>query len=567
MEFRILRPLEVADDGAVVALGGLKQRSLLAILLLSANEVVSSDRLIDQLWGERSPESGRTALQVRVSQLRKALGAAGAQLLTRPPGYVVEVDRGQLDLHRFERLVLEADTATPVVAAAKLREGLELWRGEPLADLSYELFAQPAIARMQELRLTAIEKRIEADLAVGRHAELVGELEPLVTEHPLRERLAGQLMLALYHCGRQADALAVYRKTGERLRDELGLEPGPGLQDLERAILQHDSALGSVSPPAPDRQPHAAAAAQAHLPVPATAFLGRACELTDVTTLLRRPATRLLTLTGAGGSGKTRLALRAADESAANYRDGAWFVGFANIADPELIVATICQTLGLREQPGVTSIERVEGWLKERELLLLLDNLEQLTEGSAPLGELIAACPGLTLLVTSREPLHLTGEQQYQVPVLAHAEAVELFTARAKAIAPHRRVEAELAGQICQRLDCLPLAIELAAARTKALSQTDVLTRLRRRLPLLTGGPRDAPRRQRNTPGDDRLELRVARPRAAASVHADFGVRRWLHSRGGGDCLPSRTRPAAGACRSQPRSQRRRPLPDAANAA
>ena len=217
--------------------------SLLAILLLSANEVVSSDRLIDELWGEHSPESGRTALQVRVSQLRKALGPAGAQLVTRAPGYVLRVDPGQLDLDRFERLVREADTAAPALAAAKLREALELWRGEPLADLSYESFAQSAVARMRELRITALEERIEADLALGRHNELAGELEALVAEHPLRERLRGQLMLALYRCGRQADALEAYQRARSELQVELGLEPGPELMALQTAILNHDRVL------------------------------------------------------------------------------------------------------------------------------------------------------------------------------------------------------------------------------------------------------------------------------------------------------------------------------------
>jgi YVTN family beta-propeller protein len=243
MDFRILGPLEVAEDGVVVALGGLKQRSLLAILVLSANEVVSSDRLIDELWGEHSPESGRTALQVRVSQLRKALGPAGAQLVTRAPGYVLRVDPGELDLDRFERLVREADTAPPALAATKLREALELWRGEPLADLSYESFAQSAVARMRELRITALEERIEADLALGRHNELAGELEALVAEHPLRERLRGQLMLTLYRCGRQADALETYQRARSELQAELGLEPGRELMALQTAILNHDRAL------------------------------------------------------------------------------------------------------------------------------------------------------------------------------------------------------------------------------------------------------------------------------------------------------------------------------------
>ena len=252
MEFRILGPLEVADGDVVVPLAGAKQLALLAILLLSANEVVSSDRLIDELWGEQSPESGRTALQVRVSQLRKALGG-GAVILTRAPGYVLRLEREQLDLHRFEDLVGEADAAEPAVAAGRLREALALWRGPALADLAYESFARAAIGRLEELRLAALEKRIEADLALGRHAELVAEVEALVAEHPLRERLRAQLMLALYRCGRQADALAVYRTTRRALIEELGIEPSPPLRELEQAILRQDPSLDLAPAPGPER--------------------------------------------------------------------------------------------------------------------------------------------------------------------------------------------------------------------------------------------------------------------------------------------------------------------------
>ena len=250
MQFRILGPLEVVDGAASLPLGGGKQRALLAFLLLNANEVVSSDRLIDELWGENSPGSGRAALQVRVSQLRKALGRAGAWLLTRPPGYVLQLDREQLDLYLFERLVGEAEIVEPAVAAVRLREALALWRGPPLADLAYESFAQSAIGGLEELRAAAIEKRIDADLAIGRHRELVAELETLVVDHPSRERLAGQLMLALYRCGRQGDALAVFGRTRVHLTGELGIEPGPQLTALQAAILNQDP---SVAPP-PDRQ-------------------------------------------------------------------------------------------------------------------------------------------------------------------------------------------------------------------------------------------------------------------------------------------------------------------------
>jgi len=243
VELRILGPLEVIEEGHSLALAAGKQRALFAILLLHANEVVSRDRLIDELWGERTPASAAKSVQIYVSQLRKALGAADTRLLTRPNGYELLVEDRELDLDRFQDLVDEAREAPPGDAATKFRAALDLWRGPPLADFRYEPFAQGEIARLEELRLVVVEERIEADLALGRHSDLVGELDALVTAHPFRERLRGLLMLALYRSGRQAEALLVYQQTRDVLVSELGLEPSRELQELEQAILRQDAAL------------------------------------------------------------------------------------------------------------------------------------------------------------------------------------------------------------------------------------------------------------------------------------------------------------------------------------
>jgi DNA-binding SARP family transcriptional activator len=242
VEFRILGPLEVVEGGRALTLGGSRQRTLLALLLTRSNEVVSADRLIDELWGAQPPKMAVNALQYHVSQLRKALAPCDA-VVTREPGYLIRVAPDELDLLRFERLVEEAQQASPDVAARLLRDALDLWRGPALSDLANESFAQPEIVRLEELHLNAVEQRVEADFALGRHAGLVGELQSLVRDHPLRERLRAQLMRALYGADRQAEALDVYRDTRSMLVEELGIEPSPALQELEQAILRQDSSL------------------------------------------------------------------------------------------------------------------------------------------------------------------------------------------------------------------------------------------------------------------------------------------------------------------------------------
>lgn len=264
MEFRILGPVEVVEGSRSLPLGGAKQQALLAVLVLNANRAVSTDRLIDALWGERAPDGAAHTVQVFVSQLRKALRADGERppeelLVTQGRGYLLRVERGQVDLTAFESMIDEGRRTLaqrdPARASALFREALDLWRGPPLSGLEEEPFAQPHIARIEDLRLTAVEDRIEADLALGRHAELVGELQALTSEFPLRERLRGQLMLALYRSGRQAEALSAYRDAKRMLAEELGIDPTPDLQRLEGAILRQDPDLELA--PLPVRPPPA----------------------------------------------------------------------------------------------------------------------------------------------------------------------------------------------------------------------------------------------------------------------------------------------------------------------
>jgi len=249
VEFRVLGPLEAVEGGQAVDLPRRKHRALLAVLLLHVGEPMSADRLVDELWGETPPRTARDALQNYVSLLRKALG--GDLLVTQGAGYLLDIDVEQVDLGRFERLCAEGRTAVDAdTRARRLREGLALWRGPPLADLAYEPFAAVEIARLEELRLAAAEDLVDAELELGRHADLVPELETLIREHPFDERLRGQLMLALYRAGRQAEALDAYRAARLMLDEELGLEPGPPLRELEQAILRHDASLASAPPAA-----------------------------------------------------------------------------------------------------------------------------------------------------------------------------------------------------------------------------------------------------------------------------------------------------------------------------
>ena len=343
-----------------------------------------------------------------------SLGARGG-------GYVLGVDPGAVDAVRFERLAASGQTALgrgeAAAAAGYFRQALGLWRGRALAGVGeVEPLAREA-ARLEELRLVAVEGRIEADIELGLHAEVIGELEGLAGEYPLRERLWRLLVLALYRAGRQADALAAYRRARDLLAAELGLEPGEELRRLEQAVLRHEV------PAAPPPRQH-------NLPAPLTSFLGREQDLARVEKLLGQA--RLVTLTGTGGTGKTRLAVEAGARLVGRFRDGVWLAELAGVAEPALVAAQVMAALGVRQAGDVPVLEALIYRLRSAELLLVLDNCEHLLDACAELaGALLRAAPGLRVLATSREPLGIPGE--VELPGAAAGPAARARRSRSSA--------------------------------------------------------------------------------------------------------------------------------------
>jgi predicted ATPase/DNA-binding SARP family transcriptional activator len=678
MEFSVLGPVEVKRDGEPLSLGGSKQRALLAILLTQANRVIAVDRIAELLWPGEGPSDPAHVIEVYVSQLRRALEPGGApyKVLTRKaPGYVLVLEPDRLDASRFESLVEGATRLPAGQRAARLRQALALWRGPAYADFADQAFALGEAARLNELRLHALEEGIDAELAMGRHAQLVGELGELVRAHPLRERLGGQLMLALYRSGRQAEASDVYQETRERLAEQLGMDPGPELQGLLKRILQQDPTLlasgptpasaaelpsgtptflltdveGSTDrweqdapsmrqamevhdrvlarqisrhggtqvesgregdsvlaaftkatdaiscaveiqrelasetwPPGADlrvrialhsgeaelrgshyygrsvyrcarlmaighggqilvsqathhlaidalppgislrslgshrlrdlQRPELVYQALAsgirsdfpplksldpqrhNLPISTTSFVGRVRERAELEEKL--VSARMVTLTGAAGTGKTRLALETAADLLDAFPDGVWLVELAAIVDPGLVAQTVATALGVQEETGQPVAATLLRWVGERRLLLLLDNCEHMVDTVAALADrLLRGCRNVRVLATSREALRVAGETVMRVSALPESDAVLLFADRSAAVQPTFRLTAEnsqAVAQICSRVDDIPLAIELAAGRARMMSPPEILSRLQESFAVLGGGARSA---------------------------------------------------------------------------
>jgi predicted ATPase/DNA-binding SARP family transcriptional activator len=500
MEFRILGPLEAHNGERPVAIGQGRQRAVLVLLLLHRNAPVSSERLIDALWGAQPPATVATLVHGYVSRLRKMMGHDA--IATGPAGYTLTVAPGSLDADVFVGLADEGRTALAAgdhrAAAAVLQRALALWRGPALADFAFDAFAQLDIARLEELRLGVLESRIDAELALGRHGRLVAELEQLVVQHPLREHLRGQLMLALYRSGRQVEALALYRQTHATLADELGIEPAPELQQLERAILGQDVALDVAPEAMPPLRPGARG-----LPDHGTSFVGRDRELAALQVLLGRPDARLVTLTGPGGAGKTRLAV----EATRALPGPAAFVDLSAIRDAGVVAGAIAGTLGLREVAPEDALPALVSHLRGSRRILVLDNFEQVLAAAPVVDALLAGVPELAIVVTSRAPLRLVGEQVLVVPplelpargldigALIRTEAVELFVDRARLARPEFALTEANGGDVAGGL---PLALELAAARVVLLSPRAIVSRLGRWLDLLKSRAPELPDRHRS---------------------------------------------------------------------
>jgi predicted ATPase/DNA-binding SARP family transcriptional activator len=489
LEIRLLGPFEVVVGGEPVDVPGAKRQALVACLALRAGRVAPTDTLVEALWGSDLPSAPRNAVQHHVTRLRRALGEDAIRLAA--DGYAL--DGAAVDAIQFEELLAAARSALRAGDARgaedTVAEALALWRGPALLGLPQSSWATAEAARLDSLQLDALEEHFEAALALGEHAHLVPAMRAALEKSPFRERLWGHLMLALYRSGRQADALEVFQEARQVLLEELALEPGPELRRLQEAILAHDPAIAPV-PVAPKRR--------GNVPAPSTSFIGREAELAQVVELLREH--RLVTLTGPPGVGKSRLAVEAVRSIENELRDGAWHVDLARATSSADVVRLVTQSLDVR---GADPLARTVARLRETDAMLVFDSCEHLIEETARVVEAVLRdCPGVRVLATSRQVLHVPGEVRFAVsplpvPDLGSSDgvavpAVELFAARARAARAGFELtdeDAWLAAEISRLVDGLPLAIELAAARVNVLGLAEILSLVRRRLELLSDQP------------------------------------------------------------------------------
>nr|WP_238350812.1 BTAD domain-containing putative transcriptional regulator [Kribbella shirazensis] len=513
-----------AADGTPLDIRGVRLRGLLARLALNAGRPVGVETLVDALWGTEAPSAN--ALQSLVSRLRASLPATESSISVQsgPAGYTLTIGPDCVDVLQFEDLVRRGRAllpSDPEQAHALLTQADKLWRGEALADLRDLPFAAVEADRLAELRLGGAEDLAEAAVSCGHARDLISDLEQLAVTHPLRERVHELLIRALYADGRQAEALAVYERVRTTLADELGADPGTRLRDLHVSVLRGD-AVDPAARSAPIAAP-APSATRSNLRAPLTSFVGRRQDVAELTRLLSN-GTRLVTMVGPGGAGKTRLATETGRTLVDQSGDGIWFVELAPLGDAADVAPTVLSTLGASEYVDMpqarlapkhlptsrAATQRLVEVIGDRRILLVFDNCEHLVQEVAGLVDsLLASCPRLRVLTTSREPLSIPGEHLHPVGPLdlppEHATtdeypAVQLFVDRARAVRPDFQLtdtNRESVAEICRRLDGMPLAIELAAARLRALNPPQIVDRLTDRFRLLTSGSRTAlPRHQ-----------------------------------------------------------------------
>jgi predicted ATPase/DNA-binding SARP family transcriptional activator len=476
LAIRVLGPMEVSLAGEPVALGGPRVRALLVYLTLHRASPVPTDRILEDLWSDGADDSARRSLHTQISALRGRLPTSSGPIIVRDPaGYHLDTFGLWIDLDEFERLSRAALAEADGEAAAR---ALELWRGEPLGEVAHETWAQGAVAELQERRMQLLQIHLDAQMRGGRHAELIPELRALVEEHPFAEPLWERLLLALYRSGRQTDALDAFRQLEDTLREELGLEPGPTLQDLQRQMLLHDPSLRPAS-----TSPH-------EVPASLTTFIGRDAEMGWLASLLDDH--RLVTVLGPGGVGKTRIVTELAHRQRGRWPGGIWFVDLAPVREDGRVLEVVADRLGVSAPPG-SELSAIRTSVDGRRTLLVLDNCEHLrVEVARVAADLLRAAPKCRIVVTSRVALGVAGELTWTLPPLevpehdedvlaAESDAVRLFADRAASVRPAFRLGSRnlsTVARLCQRLDGLPLALELAATRLRSMSVSEIATYL-----------------------------------------------------------------------------------------